>query len=114
MPFGVMTVTSTMPVPAGETDVMLVAEFTVKLVAGVAPKFTAVAPVKLVPVMVTEVPAAPDVGFRTVTVGTAALLMMLKVRLLDVLAAVVTVTVAAPASAIKLAGTDAVSEVALT
>ena len=44
-----------------------------KLVAAVAPKLTAVAPVKPVPVMVTEVPPAsgPAVGLTAVTVGAA-------------------------------------------
>ena len=47
--------------------------FTVKPVAAVPPKFTLVAPVKLVPVMVTDVPPAvePDVGEMLVTVGGA-------------------------------------------
>ena len=40
-----------------------VAELTVKLVAAVPPKDTAVAPVKLVPVMTTEVP--PDQRARS-------------------------------------------------
>src|SRR5437764_823305 len=71
---GVVTVTSTVPAaPAGEVAVIEVAEATVKVVAGVAPNLTAVAPVKLVPVMVTEVPPAvePVVGERAVTVGAA-------------------------------------------
>ncbi len=62
-----------MPVPAGEVAVIEVAELTVKLVALVAPNFTAVAPVKPVPVTVTDVPpaAGPDVGEIEVTVGAA-------------------------------------------
>ena len=46
---------------------------TVKVVAAVAPNFTALAPVKLVPVMVTEVPPAVGPGVRAhrVTVGLA-------------------------------------------
>jgi hypothetical protein len=47
---------STVPVPAGETAVMDVALLIVKDGAGVLPKFTAVAPVKLAPLMVTPVP----------------------------------------------------------
>jgi hypothetical protein len=45
--------------------------FTVKLVAGVAPKLTAVAPVKFVPVMVTDDPpaAGPLTGLILVTTG---------------------------------------------
>ena len=71
MPPRAVTRTSTVPVPAGEVAVIEVAEFTVKPVAGVAPKLTAVAPVKPVPVMVTEVPPAtgPDVGEIEVTTG---------------------------------------------
>ena len=53
---------------------MEVALLTVKVVAAVAPNFTAVAPVKLVPVTVTEVPpvVGPEVGLTAVTVGAAA------------------------------------------
>ena len=71
MPPGVVTVTSTVPVPAGLAAVIAVSLTTVKLVAAVVPKSTAVAPVKLVPVIVTEVPpaAGPLVGLRPVTVG---------------------------------------------
>ncbi len=60
-----VTVTSTVPAArAGEVAVIWVLETTVKLVAAVVPKWTAVAPVKLVPVMVTMVPPAvgPVVG----------------------------------------------------
>ena len=47
---------------------------TVRFVAAVVPKSTAVAPVKPVPVIVTGVPPAsePLVGVRPVTVGAAA------------------------------------------
>ena len=71
MPPAVVTVTSTVPAPAGEVAVMEVALFTVKLVAGVAPNFTAVAAAKPVPVMLTTVPPAvgPLVGAMPVTVG---------------------------------------------
>ena len=50
-----------------------VAELTVKPVAAVAPKVTAVVPLKLVPVMVTLVPppVGPLVGLKAVTVGAA-------------------------------------------
>jgi hypothetical protein len=73
VPPAVVTLTSTVPVPAGEVAVIEVPEMTVKLVAGVAPKVTAVAPVRFVPVIVTEVPPArgPDVGEIEVTVGAA-------------------------------------------
>ena len=51
--------------------VIWVALLTVKLVAVVAPNLTAVAPVRLVPVIVTLVPPAvgPAVGLTEVTVG---------------------------------------------
>jgi hypothetical protein len=72
VPLEVVTLISTVPVPAGDVAVMEVAEMTVKLAAVVAPKVTAVAPVKLVPVMVTVVPpvCGPAVGELEVTVGT--------------------------------------------
>lgn len=71
VPPGAVTVMSTVPVPAGEVAVMEVGEFTVKPVAAVLPKVTAVAPVKPVPVMVTDVPLAarPDEGAIWVTSG---------------------------------------------
>jgi hypothetical protein len=53
---------------------MEVAEFTIKPVAGVAPKVTAVAPLKSLPEMVTEVPppSGPAAGETEVTAGAAA------------------------------------------
>lgn len=74
MPPGVCTVTSTVPVPAGLVAEIEVAELTVKPVAAVEPNRTAVAPVKLVPVIVTGVPPAwaPCVGESPVTVGRCA------------------------------------------
>ena len=44
VPAGVVTVTSTAPVPAGLSTVIVVSLTTVKSVAGVAPKSTTVAP----------------------------------------------------------------------
>ncbi len=58
VPLGVVTVTSTVPVPLGEVTVRLVAVTEVIPVTAVEPKWTAVAPVKLVPLTVTEVPPA--------------------------------------------------------
>ena len=78
---GVVTVTLIMPCErAGAVAVICVALCTVKAVAGVPPKLTAVAPVRLVPVMTTVAPpvVTPLVGLRPVTVGTA---ITLKVRL---------------------------------
>jgi hypothetical protein len=56
-------VTETFPVdPLPTTAVIWVGESTVKLEAAVPPNLTAVASVKLVPVMVTDVPVSPAVG----------------------------------------------------
>src|SRR5260370_31358742 len=60
VPPAVVTVTSTVPTPVGEVAVIWVALSTVKEPAALLPNLTAVAPEKLVPVMVTLVP--PDVG----------------------------------------------------
>src|SRR3974390_3166279 len=71
VPPGVVTLTSTVPVPAGEVAVMEVALWTTTLVAAMVPKWTAVAPVKAVPVIVPLVPPAsgPALGATLVTVG---------------------------------------------
>ena len=71
MPPGVVTVTSTVPVPEGLLAVIWVAESTVNAEAGVDPKVTAVAPVSPVPVIVTDDPpdATPAVGLTAVTAG---------------------------------------------
>ena len=59
-----------MPLPGGETARMVPALFTVKLVAGTAPKKTAVAP-RRVPLMVTRVPPSvlPLFGLMLVMAG---------------------------------------------
>jgi hypothetical protein len=59
--------------PAGVVAVICVELSTVKLAAAVPPKVTEVAPVRLVPVMVTLVPPAvgPLLGDTLVTVGAA-------------------------------------------
>jgi hypothetical protein len=64
---------STVPAPAGEVAVIVDAETTVKPVAAVAPKVTAVVVENPVPVIVTVVPPAPGpvVGEIEVTVGAA-------------------------------------------
>jgi hypothetical protein len=76
VPLGVVTVTSTVPAAwGGAVAVIDVAELTVNERAAVLPKLTAVAPVKFVPVIVTEVPPAvlPVVGLSPVTAGTGVL-----------------------------------------
>ena len=63
-------VTPTLPdVPPPTTAVMLVVLTTENEVAAVPPKLTIVAPVKLVPVMVTVVPVHADAGVNEVMVG---------------------------------------------
>jgi len=74
--------------------VMEVAELTVKLVTAIEPKFRAVAPVKPVPVITTEVPPAarPLVGDIAVIVGTATYVNRSALLVALVPPAVVTVT----------------------
>ena len=62
---------SAVPVPAGAVAVIWVGPSTLKLVAGVSPKSTWVAPASSVPAIVTEVPpvAGPRAGSMPVTVG---------------------------------------------
>src|ERR1700694_3231353 len=69
-PDGVVTLTSTTPVPAGLVAVIVVSLVTVKLAAA-APKLTAVAPVKAEPPIVTGVPPAsgPLLGVTELTAG---------------------------------------------
>ena len=61
VPDGVVTLTDP-ELPAPTTAFIEVAEITVKELAAVPPKLTAVALVKLVPVMVIVVPVAPEKG----------------------------------------------------
>ena len=68
VPPGVVTLTFPEE-PAPTTAVMLVGESTVKDVAGVPPKVTAVTPVKSVPVMVTVCPLEAIAGAKSVTAG---------------------------------------------
>ena len=72
VPPGVVTLTFP-EVPAATTAVMLVAETTLKEVAAVPPKLTAVAPVKSVPVKVTVAPVAALVGVKEVITGATAI-----------------------------------------
>lgn len=71
VPFGVVTVTSTVPVPGGEIAVIWPELSTLTLVPAFGPKPTTVAPVKFLPVIVTLVPppVGPDAGFTPVTAG---------------------------------------------
>jgi NAD(P)-dependent dehydrogenase (short-subunit alcohol dehydrogenase family) len=69
-----VTVTSTVPAPAGDVAVSDEAEFTVKLAAFVEPNLTALTFLKKEPVMVTDVPPVPGplLGVTLVTVGSLA------------------------------------------
>ncbi len=113
-PVTLVTVTFTMPVPAGEVAVIEVAPLMVTLVAAVEPNLTVDAAVKFVPVMVTDVPpaAGPEVGLIEVTVGTG---VVVKVKMsaeevAEVPVALVTVTFTVPTAP---AGETAVIEVSL-
>ncbi len=73
VPNGVVTVTSTVPDSAGPGAVAVISVSLtgVNELAAVEPNLTAVAPVRLVPVIVTLVPpvVGPDDGLTLVTVG---------------------------------------------
>jgi hypothetical protein len=70
VPAGVVTEMLPVLAPLGTVAEMLVADVTVK-VALLLPNFTAVAPVKFVPVIVTTVPTRPLWGAKPVIVGGA-------------------------------------------
>ena len=74
VPTGVVTVMSTTPAPAGALALSWVPPApTVTLVAALVPKSTALASVKLAPVMLTGVPpmVRPATGLTVLTDGTA-------------------------------------------
>ena len=73
VPPAVVTVTSTLPVPAGDVTVNVVALTNVTLVPGVAPNWTVATTLNPVPVTVTAVPplAGPPEGLMPLTVGAA-------------------------------------------
>src|SRR5581483_3943911 len=66
VPPGVVTVISPAVAPTGTTAVIWVGESTVKL-AVVPLNLTAVAPLKLLPVIITEVPTTPPAGMELIT-----------------------------------------------
>lgn len=68
VPAALVTLIRPVTAPVGTIAVILVDELTVNW-ACAPPKVTPVTPVKLVPVMVTEVPGAPEVGVNDATVG---------------------------------------------
>lgn len=68
VPAGVVTETTPVVAWSGTVAVICVAETTVK-VALTPPNVTAVAPVKSVPVIVTDVPTGPEVAVNELTAG---------------------------------------------
>jgi hypothetical protein len=69
VPFGVVTVIFPVVAEAPTTAVICVALSTVKLAAAEPLNLTALAPVKFVPVIVTDVPASPLAGLKPEIVG---------------------------------------------
>jgi len=78
VPLGVVTLILPVVAPTGTIAVILVLEFTTKL-ATVVLNLTRVAPVKLVPVITTEVPTGPEVGVNLVIAGVTVKLLVLVV-----------------------------------
>jgi hypothetical protein len=68
VPPGVVTLIGPVVAPAGAVACIVVSEVTVKL-AALPLNVTAVAPVKLVPLIVTLVPTRPFVGVKLVMIG---------------------------------------------
>src|SRR5208283_1539080 len=99
VPPGVVTVTSTVPVPAGETAVILVPDTTVTLLAPVKPKSTVAPVTNPVPVTVTVVPPAtgPAAGEMPVTAGTGSYVNWSDAEVALIPPGVVTVTSTVPA-----------------
>jgi hypothetical protein len=98
VPPGVVTVTSSVPVPAGDFTVIWLSFTTTRLVAAVQSNFTDVAPVKPDPVIVTEVPpaAGPVAGEMAVTVGTVTYVNLSADDIAEVPPGVITVTSTIP------------------
>jgi arylamine N-acetyltransferase len=69
VPLGVVTEIAPVEAPTGTVAVIWVSVLTVKVMAAVPWNATAVAPVKLMPVIVTTAPIGPLVGATEVTVG---------------------------------------------
>jgi hypothetical protein len=90
VPPGVVTVILPVVAPVGTVAVIFVAEFTVNVVAATPLNLTEVAPVKLVPVILTVVPTGPEVGVNDVIVGSGAVDTVKFVELVPVPEGVVT------------------------
>jgi hypothetical protein len=70
-PFGVVTLIIPLE-PLPTMAIIVVGETTVKLWAAVPPKLTVVVPVRLLPVIKTDVPLTPEVGEKETIVGVEA------------------------------------------
>ena len=77
VPPGVVMATVPLVAPVGTVAVIWVAELTVKVVALTPLNRTAVAPVRLVPVITTEVPTGPDEGVKLLIVRARATVKLL-------------------------------------
>ena len=110
-PKGVVTVTSTAPVPAGDVAVIAVSEITVKVVAATDPNLTEVAPVNPLPLRLTTVPPAAGPEFGETPETTVAYVNLSAALEAEVPPIVVTVTSTVPADS---AGKTAVIDDALT
>jgi hypothetical protein len=103
------------PAPAGTVVEICVSLLTVKVAATLLANFTAVTPVKFVPVIVTTLPTTPLVGVMFVTAGQAGLIWNVSAfETPPPGAGLKTVTLAVPAAAMSLAGICAVNCVPLT
>jgi hypothetical protein len=90
VPPAVVTVILPVVAPEGTVPVILVDEFTVKEEAATLLNLTAVAPVKFVPLMVTEVPTGPEVGEKELIVGLGGAVTLKPVELVAVPTGVMT------------------------
>ena len=107
-----MTVTLTVPTEAAGLVAVIEVEESAVTAAALVPNFTLVAPERLLPMMVTEVPPAcgPAPGLTPVTIGAGTYVKVALGVTGDEPAGVVTVTLTFPVSA----GVTAVTEVAET
>lgn len=107
VPPGVTTLTNPLDAPVGTTAVIDVALTTVKDAASKPLNLTRVAPVRAVPVIVTDVPAGPLVADKAVIIGAGTIVN----DAVDVTVSPLVVTLTVPV--IAVAGTTTVSAVAV-
>ncbi len=100
VPPGAVTLIGPVVTPLGAFAVIWVEEFTVKLAAATPLNVTVVAPVKFVPVIVTDVPAGPLPGVKLVIVGWAKKLALLVAVLTGVVTEIVPVRTPVGAAAV--------------